>query len=813
MPNKAKVFIGVTASIGIVLAIMSIQHWQSASLSRFLLYLAIALCTSGMKVVLPGLNGTMSVNFLFVLMGVLELSPSETMLLGCGAMFVQCCWKMKKPPLPVRLLFNVFSSIAPAIWICEWVYHHSGNLLHHSMPLMVMAAASAYFLTNTYAVVGIMTLVEGRPFFRTWNQTFFWSFPCYLAGAAMVTFVHFASQSFGWGMWLIVTPIVYWIYRSYRIYLGRLADEKRHGEDVASLHLRTIEALALAIDAKDHTTYAHLQRVRVYATEIGREMGLSSAELEALKTASILHDIGKLAVPEHIISKPGRLTPEEFEKMKVHPVVGAEILERVKFPYPVVPIVRGHHEKWDGSGYPDGLAGESIPIGARILAAVDCLDALASERQYRRALPLKQAMEYIASLAGKEFDPKIVDLLKMRYTELEQLATMQSELLLPLPTEIKGENVAAPAAGFECEAQAQPTASEQDFLMSIASARHEAHMLFELMHDLGNSLSLEDTLSVVSGRLRKLVPYDAIVIWVRENAVVVPKYVNGDDFRLFSSLEIPIGQGLSGWVVGNAKSILNGNPSVESGYLAGTLKSSVLHSALSVPLDGLKGIVGALTLYRTEVDSFNKDHMRILLAVSSKLALSIENALTFQQAQSSATTDFLTDLPNARSLFLHLDREIALCKRTGANLAVMVCDLDHFKEINDRFGHLEGNRVLRVFAKALRDNFRPYDYVARMGGDEFVVVASGLTPEAAEPKTQMIKELATTVGRQVCGANILSASVGTTFFQTDGVDAEQLLAKADRRMYMIKRSHGDDFATGNPAMSKSKLNGSTEQVH
>jgi len=541
-------------------------------------------------------------------------------------------------------------------------------------------------------------------------------------------------------------------------------------------------------------------------------MGLSGSELEALKTASILHDIGKLAVPEHIISKPGRLTPEEFEKMKVHPIVGAEILERVQFPYDVVPIVRGHHEKWDGSGYPDGLVGEAIPVGARILAAVDCLDALASERQYRRALSLDQAMEYIAALAGKEFDPKVVTLMKRRYIELERLASAQSTNLLPLSMPVEFENVAEPAAGFEREAHAHSNVGDPDFLMSIASARQEAHMLFELTHELGNSLSLEDTLSVVAGRLRKLVPYDSIGIWIRENALVVPKYVNGDDFRLFSALKIPIGQGLSGWVAGNSKPILNGNPSVESSYLGGTLKLSMLRSALSVPLEGLGGTVGALTLYRAEVDSFNKDHMRILLTLSSKLALSIENALTFQQAQTSATTDFLTDLPNARSLFLHLDREIARCKRTGSNLAVMVCDLDRFKEINDRFGHLEGNRVLRVFGRALRDSCREYDYVARMGGDEFVIVASGLTPDAALHKAQKINDLATSAGRQICGEDILSASVGTTFFRV-GMDAEQLLAEADRRMYMSKRLQDDDFATEKPVVSKPKAEWQTEQMN
>src|SRR5438105_9569311 len=186
---------------------------------------------------------------------------------------------------------------------------------------------------------------------------------------------------------------------------------------MAPLHLRTIEALALAIEAKDHTTHDHLQRVRVYAIEVAKELGVSSAELEALTAAALLHDIGKLAVPEHIISKPGRLTPEEFEKMKIHPLVGAEILEEVKFPYPVVPIVRAHHEKWDGSGYPFGLAGEEIPVGARILTAVDCLDALASDRQYRRALPLDQAMGQLAADAGTQFDPKIVAILKQHYVE------------------------------------------------------------------------------------------------------------------------------------------------------------------------------------------------------------------------------------------------------------------------------------------------------------------------------------------------------------------------------------------------------------
>src|SRR5207302_2209603 len=230
------------------------------------------------------------------------------------------------------------------------------------------------------------------------------------------------------------------IYRSYRLYLSKLENEKRHVEEMAGLHLRTIEALALAIEAKDHTTHDHLQRVRVYAIELAKRLNLDPDELEALRAAALLHDIGKLAVPEHIISKPGRLTPEEFEKMKIHPIVGAEILERVQFPYPVVPIVRAHHEKWDGNGYPSGLAGEAIPIGARILSAVDCLDALASDRQYRKAFPLNEAMAKVVAEADNAFDPRIVEILQRRYLELEKLATEQTpETPAKLSTELTVE--------------------------------------------------------------------------------------------------------------------------------------------------------------------------------------------------------------------------------------------------------------------------------------------------------------------------------------------------------------------------------------
>jgi len=795
MSAKTKSFVGVTVSIGFMVLGSAVWHWQSADLTRFLCYLAVAVLASGLKVQLPGIDGTMSVNFLFILLGVVELSLGETLVIGCTATLVQSVWQARNRLDPIKVVFNVFGMMANASALCYATYHRLDGVMV-AKPVLLLVAALVFFLANTLPVSVVIALTESKSVRKIWSECYFWSFPYYMVGAAAVGLVGVINRRAGWQTSLLVLPLIYWVYRSYRLYLARLEAqkdrveiEKRHVEEIASLNMRTIEALALAIEAKDHTTHTHLQRVRTYAIEIAKEIGLSSDEIEALRAAALLHDIGKLAVPEHIINKPGRLTPEEFEKMKVHPLVGAEILERVAFPYPVAPIVRSHHERWDGSGYPAGLAGEEIPIGARILAVVDCLDALASDRQYRPAMPLDQAMRQVKERADTWFDPKIVALLEQRYVDLEKLAQTQEAAFLPsgFSRNLRVERGLAPATGFEKSADNSPI--ESDFLTSIASARQEAQAMFDLSQDLGNSLSLSETLSVLSMRLRKLVPYDSIAVFVNRNGWLLPELVSGENFRVLSSLKIRLGEGLCGWVAENCKPIINGNPQVEAGYSADPDKYATLSSALAVPLEGLNGVVGVLAMYHSGQDAFTPDHLRILLAVASKVALSVENALKYQQAESSATTDFLTGLPNARSLFVHLAQEVARCRRMNNSLAVMVCDIDGLKKINDSFGHLEGDKLLREFSIRLKDACRGYDYVARMGGDEFVVMAPGLMPDAVLEKAERLNQAAIEAGRLTCGREVISLSVGTAFCPADGYDVEALLAEADRRMYSVKQSH------------------------
>jgi diguanylate cyclase (GGDEF)-like protein/putative nucleotidyltransferase with HDIG domain len=787
MSHLAKIYVSSIVVIGAMVTLVELARWQSQDIVRFVCYLALAIFASRLKVSLPGITGALSVLFIFILFAIVEMSLPEALFIGCAAILMQCLWNYRQRPKWHQVLFNL-GSMAITVVASGAVYHASLLTQSRLEPaLRLVVTATVFFLMNTFPVAGAIALTERRTLRSVWRECYIWSFPYYLLGAVVVGAASALNRHFGWQTALLAIPVVYLIYRSYYLYLDRMEDEKKHAEEMAALHLRTIEALALAIEAKDHTTHDHLQRVQIYAVEVGKDMGLDESQLEALRAASLLHDIGKLAVPEHIISKPGKLTREEFEKMKIHPIVGAEILERVRFPHPVTPIVRSHHERWDGTGYPDGLRGQSIPIGARILAAVDSLDALASHRQYRRALPLDEAMSKVAADSGKAFDPQVIEVLQRRYIELESMATSKEPDTAKLSTEVKIERGLEPAAGFESTGRPAISEPAENFLTSIAAARQEVQNLFELAQDLGNSLSLNETLSLLALRLKRMIPYDSLAIYVLRDDRLRAEYVNGENFRLFSSLEIPLGQGLSGWVAEKRKPIINGNPSVEPGYLDDETKFTTMRSALAVPLIGLNGTVSVLTLYHSERDAFSNDHLRILLAIVPKLALSIENALRFQQAESSASTDYMTGLPNARSLFLHLDGELARCRRLNSPLVVLVCDMNGFKKVNDKYGHLEGNRLLHSVAKKLKESCREYDYVARMGGDEFVLVLPGLQPDQLEQKIQRLKAITADAGREIFEQETISLSIGHSMFPEDGVDADRLLSEADRRMYIAKQ--------------------------
>ncbi len=636
VPTKAKPFVAAVCAGGLVCLLWGAISWQSSDGLKFACYVALTAIASGFKAVLPGFESTVSVNFVFFPLGICNMTLPETLVLGITAAVVQCYWRATKRLHAIHFLFNL-SQVAIAITGAYWMYRASSWLLHGRSAIALLLAAITFFLLNTLPVATVVALVEEKPVVKKWRESYAWPFPYYLIGAAIAGIIQLVNRMAGWEMSILLLPALYAIYRSYRLYLGRWEDEKRHLQDIASLHMRTIETLALAIEAKDHTTGDHLQRVRVYALELAKDLGLSEDETEALKAASVLHDIGKLAVPEHIISKPGKLTPEEFERMKVHPIVGSEIVQQVRFPYPVAPVVRSHHEKWDGSGYPDGLAGEKIPIGARILAAVDCLDALASDRQYRRALPLDEAMSRVEQEAGKSFDPRVVAVLKARYKELEQQArTHEPEERTKLSTDVKVERGAAPAAGFASETAVATIGSQGDSPKQPVRAASSSE-------SAESSMSLQEILSAVAIRLRHSIPYDALVVFGIGGDVLVPHFALGENFRQLSSLRVKMGQGLAGWVAETGKPMVNGNPSVEPGYAEGP-NSIALQSALAVPVQGATQTVAVLALYHGQPEAFSSEHLRVLEKQGAEIGTLVEKCMD-QEQQYSMQLNPLTGNP------------------------------------------------------------------------------------------------------------------------------------------------------------------------
>jgi putative nucleotidyltransferase with HDIG domain len=618
----SQVYVFGCICLGVATLLWGAANWHCSDPARLVSFALAAAFGSVLKLRLPGVRGMVSVGALFILIGIGNLSLPEALLVGALSMLVQCTWRTSVRPKPVQTAFNI-SVLAIAVFISAQVFDYSHRLFPE--PLSLGCLALAYFCANTFPIAAIIGLTEGKRILSVWTN-YRWTLAYYTVGASMAWVIGTLPHGIQWEFPIICLPLVYLVHRSNRTHLAQMEQERSHMSAMNGLHLRTIEALALAIDAKDHTTHDHLQRVQLYAVEIGKDLGLSEQELEALTAAAVLHDIGKLAVPESIISKPGKLTRSEFEKMKIHPVVGAEILERVEFPYPVVPIVRSHHEKWDGSGYPHGLRGNEIPIGARILAAVDCLDALASDRQYRRALPLDEAMARVASESETAFDPAVVRALQARYRELEARARSTQAAPQPaLSVDIKIVRGSAPAAGFEAEAPVEGAAPANPVAYARALRRKKEESLANMPSTGLCSLHWEEALAVASIRIQRVIAYDAIAVCVCDESMVHAKFVAGDDRAGLAALRVPLGQGLLGWVAEVGKPILNGNPAVEPGYAGGD-GASELSSALALPLVNSGRIVGVVALYRREKDAFAADELVSLLELCPALTSLILDA-------------------------------------------------------------------------------------------------------------------------------------------------------------------------------------------
>ncbi len=531
---------------------------------------------------------------------------------------------------------------------------------------------------------------------------------------------------------------------------------------VSDARLATIEALALAIDAKDQTAHYHIRRVQVYAIGLARALGMSAHDIQGVKMAALLHDIGKLAVPEHILAKPGALTPEEFQKVRIHPQVGAAIIGEVAFPYPVASLILNHHERWDGRGYPAKLREQAIPIGARILSIADYFDALTSERPYHQAMPVEAAVALVEQQAGKALDPEAVR------TFVRILPELRVEI----------QRLGLDAAG-----------ASTPVFEHIALAHREIYALYQIAETMGTSLGITDTMAVISSKLTRLVPFStcALFLHTETTETLACRFATGVDAELLHGASVHDGAGLSGWVVRHRRPLVNAQP-VTDFQAAGLPATTALQSALVCPLMFHDRFIGTLSVYHVQPSFYQDDHRRLLERVCEQAAAVIHNSMVFEQTQEDSLTDPLTGLPNTRFMFLHIARELARADRLRAEVALVVMDLDDFKDINDTFGHHIGDRALREVAGVLRTAIRPYDICVRYAGDEFIVVISGCSREEAESKRRELQEVVDSIRLEVqpnVGIPIMM-SAGAAVFPHDGDSYEALLAAADSRMYRDK---------------------------
>ena len=614
-----------------------------------------------------------------------------------------------------------------------------------------------------------------------------------LAAAAVVGVVSPMLAPGGWGLALGIAGAGGLLFsaglRSHQQTRSALAAAGREVLEVRALHMAAIEALALAIDAKDQTSHAHIRRLQLYAGHLATEIGMPATEVEGVRTAALLHDIGKLAVPEHILSKPGPLSPEEFQKIRAHPKIGAEIIARVPFPSPVAPLILCHHERWDGKGYPSGLHGRQIPLGARVLSVVDYFDALTTERPYHRAMEREAAIELLRQEAGRALDPDIVARFLARLPALE--AEARALELLPAPE--------AEAAAFAERARdAEDTARARTVLEDISLAHREIYALYEIAQALGSKLGVPDTMSIISSKLTNIVPFTGSALFLLDEGgeTLSCRYAIGTDADLILKTKVRIGEGLTGWVARNRRCLVNARPEADLEAGGQHVKLS-LKSALVCPLVMGDRFIGTLAVYHAETSFYREDHRRLLERVAEQAAAVIHNSVVFEQTQSDSLTDPLTNLPNTRYLFMHLGREIARAARHKSRVALLIADLDGFKEINDTLGHHVGDRALADIAHVLRSAIRPYDICARYAGDEFVVVLSGCGAEDAERKREELQQAIDGMRFEAGGRVLpLGISVGCAVFPEDGQTHETLLAVADSRMYKNKTGRKHRPAAG-----------------
>lgn len=781
--TTARVYVAIVTSLGVLAIADSVYALYTNPIGWNWFVLALLTLISGAATIrLPSVPATISISETFVFTSVLLYgTPAGVVTVALDALIISLGLAKRGHPF-YRIAFNV-GALPAALWISSHIFYATSpfaplSTVDGPIPIATLLTpltifAVSYFLLNSSLIVGAISLEKGLSPFKLWRDNFALLSLNYFGGASVAALLVSYTRNIDFAYLAFVLPLLAVLYITYAMSMGRVEDANKHLRQLNTLYMSTIETLAMAIDAKDQITHGHVRRVQHYATALAKVIGVTdTAHISAIEAASLLHDMGKLAVPEYILNKPGPLTPAEFDKMKLHSSVGADILSAIAFPYPVVPIVRHHHENWNGSGYPDGLSGSDIPIGARILSVVDCFDALTSDRPYRPRLSDAEALKILVDRRGTMYDPLVVD------TFVSVLADITPEMSADIHQPTAKAGLSAIARGILEPDTISPGAG----LDNITASTEEMLVLYDLAKGLTGHLDLGDAADVISKHIRRILPAAACVFYVYDEGAdeLYAAHAAGEHASHFTGLRIPRGQRLTGWVAANKQTILNSDPVLDLGEVARVMRPR-LRSCLSTPLTTDDGLVGVVTVYSTHKDAFTEDHRRIIEVVARQVSETVRHAVDFEYTRSTAFRDKLTGLPNRQ----HLTRFIASeteARSGSTQLSIVFVDLDSLKSITRRHGRLAGDRVLAEVVDAIRKVLRGADVLFRYDSDEFVVLLAQTDVVAARAVSERISGRILELRRDAVQpeTQAISITLGIATAPADGTSVDDLVAAARR---------------------------------
>jgi diguanylate cyclase (GGDEF)-like protein/putative nucleotidyltransferase with HDIG domain len=745
---------------------------------------ALTLLSGSATVRLPSSSASISISETFVFTAVLLYGPAAGTVIVALDGLVISFWISKRYDEPHRALFNM-SAPAVSAWLSAHLFFRVAHIAplvqgpsstYAILPALVLFALT-YFALNSWLITLVIALERHLNPIKVWTNNFVWLSLNYFGGASVAfLFVGF-NRSIDLGYVGVIVPLLLVLYFTFKTTMGRVEDADKHVEQIDRLYMSTIETLAMAIDAKDQVTHGHIRRVQAHATSLAREVGVRDETLlKAIEAAALLHDMGKLAVPEYILNKPGKLTETEFEKMKLHAGVGADILSAIDFPYPVVPIVRHHHENWDGTGYPSGLRGTDIPIGARVLSVVDCFDALTSDRPYRPKMSDEEALAILLQRRGSMYDPIVVDTFMKVHVRI--------------PPELPRNGPPSEVLNTIAHSQRTPPAVPPPATLDEMTASADQMLtMYELARALAGHVKMTDAADVIAKHLRRLIPWSLFVFYVYEPASdeIVARHLVGEGTSIVRGLRIALGGRLSGWVAANRQTISNSDPSLDLGELASSHLQ--LKSCLSTALLSDDRLIGVLSLYSSELNGFNDDHRRIIEVVGTQIAHTFSRAIEFEN---SSRRDSVTGLPPLDQLATLIHSTYENGPHVTQRHALLFIDVLGLNKINMEYGRSFGDDVLRHVVRQTRAGLRVADILFRNTGDEFVAFLGVADADTTDVVARRIREAIIRHPVDIPGGAKLTVrtSVIAVSSPRDGASLQELLAVAKERSKLATATRG-----------------------